>query len=187
MTTQQMPNPVELYEAAAKNTRKIIAGVKSNQLKDSTPCAKWNVQDLVDHLAGGTDFAITILKGGQLAGEPKPGSGNLAKYDAGVKNVVATAKTPGVMQKTVNTPIGPMPAAQFMMACFMDQLVHGWDLAKATKQDTKLDARHVLVCYNAFAPHIDKMRDPRVFGPAVKVPDNASAQDKMIAMFGRKP
>jgi uncharacterized protein (TIGR03086 family) len=184
--TQQMPNPIELYEAAARNTRNIIAGIKPSQLKDSTPCAMWNVQDLIEHIVGGTDFFHSVLAGTQPSGA-KASSDSVARYDEGVKKVLAAARTKGTMEKTVQSPVGPMSAAQFVMTAFMDTVVHGWDLAKATKQDTKIDPKHVEVLYSVFGPVADKMRDPKFFGPRVQVPDNASTQDRLLGALGRKP
>jgi len=80
-----------------------------------------------------------------------------------------------------------MTGAHFIMMPFMDLVVHGWDLAKATKQDTKMDSKHAEILYNAFNQQIDKMRDPRFFGPRVQVPANASTQDKLLGAMGRKP
>jgi uncharacterized protein (TIGR03086 family) len=187
MSTQQMPNPADLIEAAAKNTRKVLAGVKPNQLKDPTPCAKWNVQDLIDHIAVSIAGFSTAIVTGTQPPETKPGSGNLAAFDAGVKKLVTAARVPGVLQKTLQTPMGPMSAVHFLMMPFNDYVIHGWDLAKATKQDTKMDSKHAEFLYNALNQQMDKIRHPDFFGPRVQVPANASVQDKLLGAMGRKP
>ena len=185
MSTQQMPNPVDLYQAAAQNTKKIIAGTRADQLSDSTPCSEWNVQALIDHLAGGTGFAISAMSGVPPT-ELEPGSGSVELYDQGTAKVLDVARTPGTLEKTVQTPIGEMPGSHFMMAVFMDALIHGWDLAKATGQDTKLDPNLVEACYAVFGPQADNMRHGGAFGPEVVVSADADTQTKLLGALGRQ-
>jgi uncharacterized protein (TIGR03086 family) len=186
MTEQQMPNPVELYAEAVKKTRSIIGGVKPEQLNSSTPCSEWNVKALIDHLVGGAGFFAASLEGT----EPQPPSfsaGAQAAYDEMTGKVLAAASKPGTLDKSYKTPFGEMPGSAFMFGAFMDTVIHGWDLAKATGQDTSMNEGHVAVISGAFAPQMDGMRQAGAFGPAVQVAANASAQDKLIGMMGRKP
>ncbi|MCI0440327.1 MAG: TIGR03086 family metal-binding protein [Chloroflexi bacterium] len=185
MSQQQMPNPVELYSEAVKKTRVIIGGVKPEQLKGSTPCKEWDVKALIDHLVGGAGFFAASLEGA----EPQPPSGGRAQaaYDEATSRVLAAAKKPGVLDKSYKTPFGQMPGYAFMMGAFMDTVIHGWDLAKATGQDAKLNDKHAAIIHQAFAPQMDGMRKAGVFGPPVEVPANASVQDKLLGMMGRKP
>ncbi len=74
-----------------------------------------------------------------------------------------------------------------MMGSFMDTLIHTWDLAKATGQNTDMDPALAEACYTAFAPQIDGYRGPETFGPEVTVPEDASIQDKLLGIMGRKP
>ena len=81
-----------------------------------------------------------------------------------------------------------MPGGMFLMIPFGDVLLHGWDIAKATGQDTRLDPNLVEICYQAFAPQIEGIRAiGGLVGPEVKVPDSGSTQDKLLGIFGRQP
>ena len=86
-----------------------------------------------------------------------------------------------------------MARGEFLMAPFLDLLVHTWDLAKGTRQNTTLNGGLVEECYGAFAPQMAGMlrtvmlSDGRpVLGPEVKVPADASVQDKLIGVMGRR-
>ncbi|MDA0768653.1 MAG: TIGR03086 family metal-binding protein [Chloroflexi bacterium] len=186
MTEQAMPNPIELYQAAAETTRGIIASIRPDQMSASTPCSEWNVGALVEHLVGGAAFF-----GASLAGEePQPPSGGGSpadSYDTLTKKVISEAGNPGAMEKKYNTPFGEMAGGEFMFGAFMDTFVHGWDLAKATGQDTSLNGDFAGMIYQGMAPMMDGMRQGGAFGAAVSVPDSASIQDKMLGMLGRKP
>ena len=185
MTQKEIPNPIDLYGAASKRTSEIIAGVKSSQLGDSTPCGEWNVQTLIEHLVGGTGMASGSLSGAGPEATPQ-GASHAAAFDAGAAKVLDLAKAPGAMDKTVQSPFGDMPGGQFLAAFFMDTLVHGWDLAKATGQNTHLPEDLAETCYAMFGPSADEMRKSGVFGPRVEVAENASAQVKLLGALGRK-
>ncbi len=98
-----------------------------------------------------------------------------------------TASKPGVMDSTVNVPGNDMPVAGFMMSAFMDTVIHGWDLAKATEQDASFSTEHAEIILQAFEPQMENLRASGSFGPAVSVSEGASPQDRLIAIFGRQP
>ncbi len=183
MTQQEMPNPIDLYAAAVKGTREIIGGVQSSQLGDSTPCSEWNVQALMDHLVGSTGMIWGALAG--AAPESPQGSSPVAAFEAGTAKVLDAAKVPGALEKTVQSPAGEMPGGQFLSIFFMDTLIHGWDLAKATGQSTDMPADLAETCYAMFAPMADEWRKTGVFGPRVEVAEDASTQVKLLGALGR--
>lgn len=186
MTEQSMPNPVELYGEAVKNTRQIIANVRSDQMSASTPCSEWDVKALMDHILEGTMYFAGTLAGEEPAqpnGDGKPAD----IYQAGAEKVLEGAQNPGAMDKKYQTPFGEMSGGEFMFGAFMDNFVHGWDLAKATGQNTDLNEVHAQVIYGAFAPMMDGMRQGGAFGPEVSVPDSATIQHKLLGMMGRQP
>ena len=180
-----MPNPVELYGEAVKNTSQIIANVRADQMSRSTPCSEWDVKALIDHMIGGTMYFTGALAGGD---PEKPGDGNPADvYRTGAEKVLEGAQKAGAMDKKYDTPFGEMSGGEFMFGAFMDNFVHGWDLAKATGQNADMSEGHAQVIHGAFAPMMDGMRQGGAFGPEVSVPDDASALHKMLGMMGRQP
>lgn len=55
--------PVDLYRRAAADAVRVASGVRPDQLDLPTPCADWTVQDLLDHLVGGTRYLGAALAG----------------------------------------------------------------------------------------------------------------------------
>ena len=190
--TQQMPNPIELHEAAAQAFRQTLSSVRADQMSAATPCSEWNVQALINHnvlVAGAMQgmFQENNTVDPFAVGGPLPAEGAVAALDAGVAKLIEIVKTPGTLEKELNTPMGPMLGAQVIMLPFMDLLIHKWDLAKATGQNMSLDSGLVEVCFNTLAPQLDNMRAPQFFGPAVAVPETASVQDRLLGATGRQP
>jgi len=188
MSTHAMPNPIEVYEASVKQARKIISGVKPNQLSQPTPCSYWTVAGLMAHMVEPPTQLSAFLESGT---PPTPGhlakDASLQAFDAANKKALAAAKAPGALAKQCKTPAGEMTGAQFMMVAASDLCIHTWDLAKATGQDTKLDPKLVEVSHAVFSPFVQFGRQAGIFGPEVKVPASASTQDKLLGMTGRKP
>ena len=188
---QQGPNPIEVYEATVQSMRSIISGVRADQLITPTPCTEWNVQALINHNIKVSQFFNSILTGADGVNPmevnvPLPAEGAAAAFEAATSAFLATAKSTD-LEKVVEAPFGTMPVGQILMIPFADMLVHKWDLAKATGQDTSLDGGLAEVCYHVLEHLLEGGRDPNNFAEAVSVPISASFQDKLLALSGRTP
>ena len=192
MAQQQMPNPIELYEAVSQGFAQAIRGVRADQMTNATPCSEWNVQALLNHNINVTGVFQRLLTAGPPAGAmevsgPLPPEGPLAAFEAGAARVLEAAKSPGKLEEELDTPFGRMPAGQLLMFPFMDMLLHRWDLSKGTDQATTMDSGLAEVCYKIFEPMADGLRPRGIFGPAVTVPISASMQDRLLGITGRNP
>lgn len=184
-------DPIAVIDQAAAHTRKYIAGVKPNQMNDSTPCEKWNVKQLLDHITGVPLFGLKVFGGTPGSGElhdATKGGTTVDAFNRNLNQFIGELKKPGALQKTVKPFGGDMPGAAFAMILADDILIHGWDLAKATKQDTKLPANLVEACYAAMSPGFANLSKApgEAFKPMVQVPANADLQTKLLAGLGRK-
>ena len=88
-----------------------------------------------------------------------------------------TFSEPGVIEKT-----GPS-----LGIAFADQLLHSWDLAKATGQDTTMPDGLAEAAYEMIHGRFTDEERVGVFKPEVEVAADASAQDKLLAYTGRDP
>ena len=190
MATDTTLGPTQLYEQAVLNTRKIFAGVKPDQLANPTPCEKWNVRALMEHITGGiamTAYSFDVSHLTNAEHQATKAGISLAQYDAAMNRALGGISKPGAMDKMVRTPMGEMPGGNFLMVLFMDNLTHGWDLAKATGQDTDLPSHLVDACYENFAPGFADLSKSGAFAPPLPVPPTADKQAKLLAGLGRKP
>jgi uncharacterized protein (TIGR03086 family) len=69
----------------------------------------------------------------------------------------------------------------------IDLVVHGWDLARATGQNERIDPAEARRVYEALAPMDEMMRGPQAFGPKLEPPDGADEQARVLAFLGRQP
>jgi uncharacterized protein (TIGR03086 family) len=186
LNNPQPPNPVDLYRVATDRAMAVVDAVRRHQLGSPTPCTEWTVQQLIDHLVGGTEYLLSAAEGREPL-QPTHATG--ADYRRGVANVLMALKLPGAMERMCVSPLGfEWPVAQAVAGTFMDVLIHTWDLARATGQNDKLDPDLVDACTAMFLPEMpERGRAAGIVGPAVEVGDDASPQDRLLAATGRQP
>ena len=100
-----------------------------------------------------------------------------AAFDAGRVELVSAYEVPGVIEKT-----GPS-----LGIAFSDQLLHGWDLAKATAQDATMPEGLPEQAFSIIHGKFTEEQRRGIFKPEVTVAANASAQDRLLAYAGRDP
>lgn len=175
------PDYLDLYERASAWTAEKVDGA-SDQLEASTPCEAWTVRELLDHML---DTQLYFL--GQARGDdvPPPSptppaliSGDPRGYFEGVRErMLAAYQNPSTMKQK-----GPA-----LGIAFADQLLHGWDVAQATGQDTTMPAGLPEAAYETIHGQFTDEQRAGLFKPEVTVPANAKPQDKLLAFTGRHP
>ncbi len=184
MMTQQTPDPVQLYRGAVANTRSILSGVREDQFSGPTPCVEWDVRTLVDHVVEGTVGSAGLFSGG--AYQPTEGS-PAERFGAAADRILEEASKPGTLEQQFDTPFGTMPGGEFLVGAFMDVLIHGWDIAKATGQQATLPDALTQACHAMFEPNMGGLRHSGAFGTEVGVPAGSDATAQLVGMFGRQP
>ena len=62
-----------------------------------------------------------------------------------------------------------------------------YDIARFIGADTTMPADLVQGLWDVLSPQAEEWRKLGVFGPAVKVPDDAPLQNRLLALMGRDP
>jgi uncharacterized protein (TIGR03086 family) len=180
------PDPVDLYRRATEGAITVAAGVQPDQLALPTPCAEWTVQDLLDHLVGGTRYLDAAIHGGQPAAPVDTSADDLRD---GVRACLEGLAEPGALERTCASPLGfEWTVLEATAGTFMDVLIHTWDLATATGQPAELDPQLVDACTAMFLPEMpERGRAAGIIGPAVPVADDATPQQRLLGALGRTP
>jgi uncharacterized protein (TIGR03086 family) len=170
-------------EASLALCQWMLRGMGPNDGKAQTPCAKFDVDQLVDHLTGsivglGSMVGATIVPDQSATYEVRVADAAQALLEAWrARGVEGTVK------------MGPneMPAELASSILTMEFLVHAWDLAQATGQE--LPGDEVLYDYalelakGLIAP---PMRDGDRFAEEVVVGPDADAVTRLAAFTGRR-
>jgi uncharacterized protein (TIGR03086 family) len=180
-----MSSPTNLFERATARAADVVEGVRPDQLDLPTPCAQWSVQDLIDHMTGSMHYLLTALGDGRGVVD----EGSTTRYRDARAAVLGALAEPGAEDGTCTSPLGfEWTIAEATAGTSMDNLVHTWDLARATGQDTTLDPALVEACTDMFLPDMpDQGRVAGLVGPAVDIAEDADPQERLLAAMGRHP
>lgn len=174
--------------AAAFTAR--VDGVDPDGWDADAPCEGWVARDIVRHLVEwvpwwvgeGTDHSVVVT----VSVDDDPAAAWAQLRD----QLQALLDRPEAERESFDSPMfgGELPLGvateRFVTG---DVLVHTWDLARATGQDTSIDADFAAAMYEGMLPMAEVLRQSGHFGPPVEVPDDADVVTKLIAFTGRTP
>lgn len=190
--TTPMPTTGELYVRAMESTRVFVDGVRPDQWHGPTPCSEWDVKQVANHIIGENLWAAELFQGKTIGEVGSRLDGDLAANDPGrayaasVEAATRVVGAPGAMEATCHLSFGDYSGSDYAAQLFMDLLVHGWDIATATGQDTRLDPDLVQACL-PIAEHLTtQFRSAGVFGDNLPVSAGADPQAKLLALVGRR-
>jgi uncharacterized protein (TIGR03086 family) len=178
----------DLLERAVPAVCGLVAGVGDEQLPLATPCAEFQVRDLMNHL-------FQVVRNAQLVAERKEVdwtvttqalTGDWREQFAGdARDTVAAWSDPAVLDGV--SPGMGLPQRTLGLMMVVDVVVHGWDLALATGQPYQVDE----LLLPATAEFLDTMGDMGrrmgAFGPAVPVGAEVGRFGQLLALTGRDP
>ena len=170
--------------------KELGAGIQLEQLGGSTPCASFTVSDVLNHMTG-----LATAYAPAFRGDPPPngdssassgGEGSNREFQDAMDALLGAVESPGALQRTIDTPFGPMPGSMFARLVAFDGLVHGWDLATSTQQ--RWDVPDTVVAeVDAFARQTiaPEMRDGDTFADETEPPADATPVQRLVAFSGR--
>lgn len=173
---------LDRYRTASEWTASKVARA-GNHLDAPTPCDDWDVQTLLNHMLETQQYFVRSARGEQAsppAGKPPDdliGDDPAAAYERGREQTIRTFSEDGVIERT-----GPS-----LGIAFSDTLLHGWDLAKATGQDTTMPEGLAAAAYEMVHGAFTDEQRTGIFKPEVPVGSDASPQEKLLAFTGRRP
>lgn len=166
------------------------AGITPEQLDGPTPCVSFTVSGVLEHMTGLASAYAPALRGDVPLSNDTPsavGDGDLAvRFQLAMDALLEAVESPGALERTIDTPFGPMPGSTFARLVAFDGLIHGWDLATSTRQGWD-PPEDVLAEVDAFARQAiaPEMRDGDTFAQATEPPAGATPLLRLVAFSGR--
>ncbi|MDB5184713.1 MAG: hypothetical protein JWN38_521 [Candidatus Saccharibacteria bacterium] len=90
------------------------------------------------------------------------------------------------LDKTTHLSYGDFPAGEYLQHITSFRAFRSYDIAKLIGIDTRMDPEFVQALIDEFTPVIEFYRSVGVFPPALPVADDATPQQKLLAMVGRQ-
>ena len=171
---------LSLYRQASAWTADKVGGVKD--LDGTTPCDEWSVRDLLNHMLDTQRYFLGAARGEDVSppgpNPPDALSDNPRQdFERIQADVIDAFSQEGVLDKT-----GPA-----LCIAFADQLLHGWDVARATGQDDTMPDGLPQAAYDTIHGRFTDEQRKGVFKPELDVADDATPQQRLLAYTGRPP
>lgn len=207
-TNSTTTDPRDLFDRAIAVAAPIVEATRPDQLRLGTPCADFDVEQLLGHLLFALDRLATVGTGGDLglADEVVTSDDWSADFRAVATRVRDAWSDSQRLTDTVELPWASMTGAEAIGVYTNEVTTHTWDLAQATAQAVEWDddvVRAALAAIEQQLPIGD--RDPiwqsflgeapaevtagftPPFANAVGVADSAPLIDRLVAWNGRRP
>ncbi len=182
---------MEVTDALAETTGIVdglVAGLTPEHREMKTPCKKWTVHDLVNHMAN-TSKAVAAMASGDMSLMPGDGVDHLPEGPVNGWNdgkMAITGAAGGDLDTVRQTPFGEVPGSMVLSVGVADLLTHGWDLAQATDQHIHASDELVATARSTWAMVVPpEARDGDRFDAEQPCPEGASALDQLAAFTGR--
>ncbi|MGD0440956.1 MAG: TIGR03086 family metal-binding protein [Acidimicrobiales bacterium] len=176
-------DPLSAAEAALAVCQAVLRKLGPDDGNIQTPCAKFNLDELVDHLVSSLQFLGAA--GGAPAPEVRTGSPEVRVADAAQATLEAWRKRG--LDGTVNLGPSEVPAGVVIDIVLMELLVHAWDLAKATDRTITVDdALSAYVLERGRSLITPQMRDGDNFAAELEAAPDADSLTRLLAFTGRK-
>jgi uncharacterized protein (TIGR03086 family) len=186
-----MTDIATLHRQALDATGRVVAGIKDAQWDEPTPCAKWTVRQLLNHVVAGNWWAAELAAGATIDQVGTRLDGDLLgadpslEYRRSADAAAAAFDAPGALDAPCAVSYGPVPGSVYAGHRFIDVLIHGWDLAVATGQDPTIDPVLAEECWTVVEPQADMLRSSGMFGSSTSIPVRADTSSRLLAVLGR--
>ncbi|WP_412543474.1 TIGR03086 family metal-binding protein [Longispora sp. K20-0274] len=189
---------LDLHRRTLEHSAALVAGIRDDQWDLPTPCAGWTVRDLVTHMVRenrGFAAAADGETSDRSTWSSPIGPDPRADYAASAARVVDAFGADGVLDRRFWLPLIDAdvlyPARQAVSFHLLDYLVHGWDVAVSVGGPAgfadDLVAAVTEVAYREVPDGPRRRRTGASFRPALPVPPDAPALDRLLGYLGRDP
>ncbi len=182
---------VELHRRAVAAWTAAVDEIRPQQWDEPTPCSAWTVRDVVNHVAGEDAWTVPLLRGRTMADVGETLDGDLLadhpidtamRLAAEAVAVVAERLPAG---ERVHLSYGDEEPGEYVHQLAADHLVHAWDVRVAVGADPTLPADLVAEVADWFAEREELYRSVGVIAERASYAEDADAQTRLLAGFGR--
>jgi uncharacterized protein (TIGR03086 family) len=188
-----MEDLTSFHRRALDATGRIMAGIGGDQWSAATPCEGWDARALANHVVSGNLWAAELARGktieevGDRLDGDVLGPDPVDAYNVSAAAAAGAFEAPGALDAPCAVSYGPVPGSVYIGHRFIDLLIHGWDLAVASGQDSTIDPELVAACAEIVAPQVELLHASGMFGEGGSPGDEADGQARLLVTLGRRP
>lgn len=188
MTDDQRPQ----HRAALNVASAYVARLDVKHLELPTPCAGWNVRQLLEHSVGQHFGFAAAVVGEASASDYLPVPFTPASWADSVRTLTdafARADLDAEVLEIELHPTRPLPVATLVAAQWLDTVVHTWDLAVSLgeRYDPGAEVAEAMQRMSVVIPDDDRRERPgSAFARGVAI-TRADPWSQTLALLGRDP
>lgn len=190
MSERAKTNPVTTLSSMLDKTVRLLEGIGEHQLELPTPCAEYDVDRLLDHLAIWVQVFDAAVNDRELAFDPtthRVAGDRTGTFRRSAQSIVDGLERNG-WERPMTMTADPIPGQLVLDMLLMEYVGHGWDVARATGQAVPFDDGEATTALDAARTIVaPEYRGPGMFDTEVPVAGDAPAVDRFIAFTGRDP
>src|SRR2546429_8715065 len=177
----------EQLTTAAAEAARVVAGTKPEQFGDPTPCTKWDVKELLNHLVLWTSYSFERRARSEQVGQDLQERDFASEPDYAVRyreqldRALAAWAPDEVRASEVDTGHAKMPASQVAELILMELVLHAWDLATATGQEYRCPEDVAATVAKAVSETAEMYRQYDGFAAGVELGEDASVFERALA------
>jgi uncharacterized protein (TIGR03086 family) len=179
--------------AACQRTADVVANVTDDQLTAPTPCEKMRLKELVGHIGIlAQAFAAAARKDfGPMTDTPPADDAPLddnwrTAHPRQLADLARAWQLPAAWEGMTRAGGIDFPGEVGGLIALTEVVLHGWDVARAIGVPYDADAATTQACLE-YLGQFDPAGTEGMFGPAVSLPEDAPAFDRVVALSGRDP
>jgi uncharacterized protein (TIGR03086 family) len=186
-----------LHRRALQVTVDLVNQVTPDRLELPTPCAAWDLGQLVAHMTGQNDGFAAAARGernGVDAFAPRPvGADPAGLHAASAAELAEAFAGPGGPEREFWLPeirSGSFPATTGIGFHLVDCVAHGWDVARSLDVSVSFDEEVLdaaLIISLAIPDGPAREQPGAAFRPGLGVTGDAGALGRILGLLGRSP
>jgi uncharacterized protein (TIGR03086 family) len=191
-----MTDLIDAHARALRTSAALVARAGTADLDRPTPCAGWDLSDLLAHMVGQNYGFAAAVEGDSdpAVFDDRPvGDDPVGEYQASVDRVVGAFGSPELLGREIFMSVirGGMtlPGATVVRIHLVDYVVHGWDVAQTLGVDASYDEDVLQIALEVAeaVPAEARSDDERTpFRPTIAT-SSADILDRLVANLGRDP
>ncbi len=184
-------------EPATRRLSSLVDRVSDDQLTVPTPCSETSLGGLIDHVDGlsmaftaaATKAGLPGARQGPSADASRLGSDWRSRIPERLAALASAWRDDSAWTGMTQAGGQDLPGELAGVIALNEVIVHGWDIAVASGQSFSCEPQLLEAAYGFVQPTAAQhpQGTPGLFGPPVRVAEDAPLLDRLLGLTGRDP
>lgn len=185
-----LPTEPAPMERAITYALSVAQSVRPDALDARTPCAEWDLRQVLLHLTDSLDVVQESVDAGRVGpgGAGRESSVDvLGSFRGRAGRLLAAWTSSGHRERMVAVADRALPSCLVAHTGALEIVVHSWDISQACGHEAAVPTALAEDMVRISRIVVTNEIRPSLFGAPVSVPESAGPSDRLLAYLGRDP